>query len=121
MKTDAQRIARYNARMQSSLIDPTLSQINALAKANFATYENDFYPLQVQLRVLLDGYGIPTSLYASYEAYNGELYHLSKVASGASAIAMGSIIELKYQTWLGIGAAANLKEIASVLYGIIIP
>jgi hypothetical protein len=121
MKTDAQRIARYNARLQSSLIDPTLSQINTLAKANFAAYENDFYPLQVQLRVLLDSYGIATSHYASYEAYNGELYHLSKVASGASAIAMGAIIELKYQTWLGIGAAANLKEIASIIYGIIIP
>jgi hypothetical protein len=121
MKTDAQRIARYNARMQSSLIDPTLSQINTLAKANFAAYENDFYPKQLQLRALLDGYGIPTVDYVTYEAYNGELYHLSKVASGDSAIAMGSIIELKYQTWLGIGAAANLKEIAVSIYGIVIP
>lgn len=121
MKTDAQRIARYNARMQSSLIDPTLSQINTLAKANFATYENDFYPKQLQLRVLLDGYGIPTTTYAAFEAYNGELYHLSKVASGASAIVMASAIELKYQTWLGVGEAVHLKEVASVIYGIIIP
>lgn len=121
MKTDAQRIARYNARMQSSLIDPTLSQINTLAKANFAAYENDFYPLQVQLRALLDSYGLPTTKYAAYEAYNGELYHLSKVASGASAIVMASAIELKYQTWLGIGEAAHLKEVALDLYGIVIP
>lgn len=121
MKTDAQRIARYNARMQSSLIDPSLSQINTLAKANFATYENDFYPLQVQLRVLLDGYGIPTTDYAAYEAYHGELYHLNKVAAGASAIVMATILVTKYTTWLGPGAAVNLKEIASVIYGIIVP
>lgn len=121
MKTDAQRIARYNSRMQSSLIDPTLSQINTLAKTNFAAYENDFYPRQLQLRVLLDGYGIPTTDYAAYEAYHGELYHLNKVAAGSSAITMATILVTKYEAWLGVPAAVNLKEIASTIYGIIVP
>lgn len=121
MKTDAQRIARYNVRNQSSLIDPTLSQINTLAKTNFTTYVNDFYPKQLQLRVLLDGYGIPTTDYLAYEAFHGELYHLSKVAAGASAIAMATILVTKYQAWLGVPAAANLKEIASTIYGIVVP
>jgi hypothetical protein len=43
MKTDAQRIAHYNARMLSSLVDPTLSAVNTMAVENFSAYATDFY------------------------------------------------------------------------------
>ena len=119
MKTDAQRIAHYNARMLSSLIDPTLSAMQTAAVANYSAYVTDFYPYQQDLRVMLNALGIPTTTYFLYEAFNGEMYHVSKVATGASAVVMGGAIVAKYTT-MG-GAAATLKSIAVSLYNIIVP
>jgi len=119
MRTDAQRNAAYNARMQSSLVDPTLSAIQAMAVANFSAYSTNFYTKQVQLRALMDGWGISTSAYFGYEAFNGEMYHLAKTASGASAVLVATALVAKYVSMFLV--AANLKEIAEDLYSIIVP
>jgi len=119
MKTTAQRIAHYNARNLSSLIDPTLSAIQAMAVANFAAYANDFVPKQQQLRAILDALGISTTKYALYEAFHGEIYHIAKVASGASAVTMASAMVVKYTTFGG--AVATLKKIALDIYSITVP
>jgi hypothetical protein len=119
MRTDAQRIAAYNARELSSLVDPTLSAVQTMATENFAAYATSFYAKQVQLRALLDGYGIPTSQYFGYEAFNGEMYHLSRVASGASAVITATALVAKYVSMFLV--AANLKEIAEDLYSITVP
>lgn len=119
MKSDAQRIAHYNARMLSSLIDPTLSAMQTAAVANYSAYATDFYPYQQDLRAILNTLSIPTTTFFLYEAYNNELYHVSKVASGAPAVVMGTALVAKYTT-MG-GAAATLKSIAVTLYNIIVP
>jgi len=119
MRTSAQRIAAYEARMQSTLLDPTNAAINALAKANFATYANEFVPMQQQLRVLLNALGVATIDFAAYEAYNGEMYHVYKTCSGASAVFTGTALVTKW-TSLGLTALA-LKAIALDLYSITIP
>lgn len=119
MRTDAQRIAAYNARGQSSLIDPTLSAKQVQQQANYTTYINDFYGKQQQLRALMDGWGIATALYFGYEAFNGEMYHLSKVASGPSAVIVATALVAKYVSAFYV--AANLKEIALTLYSITVP
>lgn len=119
MRTDAQRIAKFNARMQSSLVDPTLSAIQAMAVGNFAAYATDFYAKQQQLRALLDGWGISTPAYFGYEAFNGEMYHLSKVASGPSAVIMATALVAKYVSMFLV--AANLKAIALDIYSITVP
>jgi hypothetical protein len=105
--------------MLSSLIDPTLSAVNTMAVANFAAYATDFYPKQVQLRTILDGLGVVAIRYAMYEAYHGELYHLSKVASGSSAVAQATVLVTKYTT---LGAdVPTLKQIALDIYAITVP
>ena len=119
MRTDTQRIAAYNARMLSSLIDPTLSAVQTMAVQNFAAYATDFYPKQQQLRAILDSSGIATTKYFLYEAFNGEMYHLSKVSSGTSAVAMASAFVVKYTTFGGV--ANTLKSIALTLYSIVVP
>ena len=119
MKTDAQRIAAFNARMLSSLIDPTLSAVATMAVANYAAHATDFYPKQQALRAILDAAGIATSQYFGYEAYNNELYHISKVASGASAILMATAMHAKYVSYFY--ATATLKAIALTVYSIVIP
>jgi hypothetical protein len=119
MRTDAQRIAAYNARMLSSLIDPTLSAVNTMAVANFGAYATDWYPKQQTLRNLLDAAGIATPQYFGYEAFAGEMYHVSKVSSGASAVIMGSALVAKYVAMFLL--AATLKKIALDCFTITIP
>jgi hypothetical protein len=122
MKTSAQRIARYNARMQSSLIDPTLSAVAAEQLSNFTSYVNDFVPKQEQLRVLLVATAIPIICWAGYEAYHAELYKKSKQYSGTFLIAYATVLHDKYVT-VGGGAlaTATLKLIANDIYGVVIP
>lgn len=122
MKTSAQRIARYNARMLSSLVDPVLSAVQAQQQANFATYANDFVPKQEALRVLLVALAIPIIQWSGYEAFHGELYKKSKQYSGAFLIAYATVLHDKYvSTGGGALATATLKAIANDLYGVIIP
>lgn len=119
MRTDAQRIAAYNARMLSTLVDPALAAVNTMAVANFGAYATDFYAKQGVLRGILNGLGIPTAQYFAYEAFNGELYHVSKVATGASAVATATALVTKYTAMFLV--AANLKKIANDVYTIVVP
>jgi len=119
MKTDAQRIAAYNARMLSSLIDPTLSAVNTMAVANFGAYATNWYPKQQTLRGILDAAGIATAQYFGYEAFAGEMYHVSKVSSGASAVITGTALVAKYVSMFLV--AATLKKIALDCFTITIP
>jgi hypothetical protein len=123
MRTAAQRIAKYNARMLSSLVDPTLSAVNAQQQANFAIYQQDFYPKQVQLRSILSGYSMPAPMIFGFEAFHGELYHLSKVASGDILLAGATMLVTKWSdtAHLGAGNADVLKAIALAIYTLIIP
>lgn len=105
--------------MLSSLVDPTLSAVNTMAVANFAAYSTNFYPKQVALRALLNDFGIATSQYSLYEAFNGELYHLAKTASGASAVIVATALVAKYVSYFLV--AANLKKIALDIYSITVP
>lgn len=107
--------------MLSSLIDPVLSAVNQLAADNFTAYVLAFYPNQLTLRGILAALAIPTTDYGAYEAFHGEVYHVSKVASGTGAITMCTILVAKYQVFLGPGAASTLKKICNDIYGIIVP
>jgi hypothetical protein len=119
MRTAAQRIAAYAARMQSSLIDPVLSAMNAQAKANFAAYANEFVPRQQQLRDLLDATGLTANKYLVYEAFNHEVYSAWRRLSGKSLVEEAKVLVAKYK---GMGAVeANLKAILQNVWGITIP
>jgi hypothetical protein len=122
MRTAQQRIAKYNARMLSSLIDPTLSAMQAIQAANFTAYELDFYPKQVAFRAVLATYSMPTPQIAAYEAFHGELYHLARVTDGIMLTAAVTVLVAKWvdAAFLGAGSAAVLKDIANTVYGLII-
>jgi hypothetical protein len=120
MKTDAQRIAAYNARMLSTLVDPTLSAVNTMAVANFSAYATDWYPKQQVLRGILDAAGIATPQYFAYEAFAGEVYHVSKVAGhGTSAVLMATALIAKYVAMFLV--AATLKKICLDCFTITVP
>lgn len=123
MRTAAQRIAKYNARMVSSILDPARTATTAAAQANYAAYATEFVPKQQALRATLDALGVDTAQYVFYEAYSGELYHLWKTSAGASLIIAATAVQGRWAhaSRLGAGAAATLKAIALDVYNIIIP
>jgi hypothetical protein len=118
MKTAAQRIAKFEARMLSSLLDPTLAAVSAKAQVNYTAYIMDFYPNQLALRGYLSGAGILPVKYGAYEAYHGELYHLSKVCTGDAFVAAVGILVAKWADTQHLGAAAAtlLNQIAEDIY-----
>lgn len=120
MRSAAERIAKYNARMQSSLLDPTLSAMQTQQQANFATYEADFYPKQVQLRTVLGSYSIPAPMYLGFEAFNGEIYALTKKFSGIGLTAAAQVVLTKWAdaAHLGVGNKPVLIDIADTLYSL---
>lgn len=119
MRTDAQRIASFNARMLSTLVDPVLAAVNAMAVQNYTAYVTPYYVAQQTCRGILDEAGIATPQYFGYEAFLGEMYHVSKVSSGASAVIMGTALVAKYVSMFLV--AATLKKIALDCFTITIP
>jgi len=97
MKTAAQRIAHYEARMVSSLIDPVLNEVNAAAVANYTAYAVAFVPYQSQLQTQLDTDGILGPIRLLYEAYFGELWGLKQRMAGPALNAMGQVMHDKYE------------------------
>jgi hypothetical protein len=122
MRTDAQRIAKYNARMLSSLVDPTLSAVNALQKANFAAYVSPFYIKQQALRVIINAQAIPPWAVFGVEAFNGEMYKYSKQYAGAMLDARALMLCNKWGDASHLGAALRplLVDISLALYGAVV-
>lgn len=123
MRTDSQRKAAYEARMLSTLLDPTGAAVVAKAIANYNAYADDFVPKQLQLRgILNDQAPGSTDVYAAFEAFHGELYHLSKVCAGPSLVKSAGFLTIKWSDASHLaGHLALLKTIALDLYSITIP
>jgi len=118
MKTTAQMKTAYEARMLSSLIDPTLSARIASQVDNFNAHVDVFTPNRIAMRAILSEEGISIIQIAAYEAFHGSLYHLSLVVSGP---ALQSAFENLVTQWastprLGAGAATILTRIGVDVY-----
>ena len=119
MRSAAQRIAAYDARMQSSQIDPALTAMNTQQMANFAAYVADWYPLQTTLRGWLDAQGFTGNIAFQYEALAGECYAAYTRFSGPAAVAAGVILKAKYVA-LGL-VALDVSAMQLAVFGWIIP
>ena len=119
MRSAAQRIAAYEARMQSSQIDPTLTAVNIDQMANYAAYIADWYPLQQTLRGWLDAQGFAGNVCFIYEALAGECYAIYRRFSGPAAVAEGTTVKAKYVA-LGL-AALDVSAMQLAVFGWIIP
>jgi hypothetical protein len=123
MRTAAQRIKKYNARMVSSQLDPVRAAATAAAQTNYAGYATEFVPYQEKLRVQLADLGIDTAQFVFYEAFNGELYHLWKTTSGASLIKAAGVVISRWASASRLGAdhLAQLKALANAVFSIVVP
>lgn len=97
MKSVAARRRAYLDRMQASQINPSLVSRNALQKSAYATSVGDFYPKQVILRDLMDGWGIAGPVAFQFEAFNAECYGVSRRFAGPAAVAQFTALVTKYE------------------------
>ena len=120
MRTTAQRTAKYNARMISSLVDPTLTAVQSIQQANFAAYADDFVPKQEALRVILSDEEVSVIDFASYEAFNGEVYSASKKYTGPALQAEFCILVAKWADAAHLGGSAQtiLERIGADIYSL---
>jgi len=122
MRTDAQRIAKYNARVLSSLIDPTLSAMFTQQKANYAAHASAFYTKQQALRIIINAQTIPPWAVLGIEAFNGEMYKYSKQYAGAMLDSRALMLCNKWGDASHLGAALRplLIDISLALYGAVV-
>lgn len=118
MKTAAQRIAHYDNRATSSQWDPVLSAVNAYAKANYAAHAIEYVPLLTQVHNYLSTEGVDPAEFFNYDGFAGEVFHVSKTCTGASAIA--AVVSLQIKWILFACTAPRLKAIA-LIFSITIP
>lgn len=119
MRSAAQRIAAYEARMQSTQIDPTLTAVNADQIANFAAYVADWYPMQVSLRAWMDALPVAPVNAFIWEACAAESYAIYRRFSGGSAIAQAGTLKAKYVS-LGLNGA-NVSAMMLAVFNWIVP
>jgi hypothetical protein len=123
MKPTSVRVAHYNNRMLSTSLDPTLAAVAVSAAANYSTFADDYGAKQEGLHAILDPAGVPLVSFAAYNAFNGRMYHFSKVTSGVSlvTIATALVAEWSAAARLGTGSATTLRKICLDLYQITVP
>lgn len=119
MRSEAQRVAAYDAKMQSSTIDPSLTAMNALQMANHAAHVAIFYPKQMILRDLMNGWGISGPVAFQYEAFNAECYAISRRFAGPAAVFQCGTLVVSY-TARGLNGV-NLREVALDVWSWIVP
>jgi len=118
MQSAAKRIEHYRNRMLSSEVDPVLAAVVEAQKVNFAAYASEYYNKQLLVHQYLDGEGVEGPEYFNYNAWAGEIYHVSKHQSGAGAVATATSLRIKY---LGMGCTAPRLTAIAALFGIVIP
>ena len=110
MRSAAHRRAAFNARAQSSLIDPTLTATAAGQTARYARAVSSVYPLQVGLRAILDAEGIGGPGALIYEAYFQELVRISRRFAGSAGDLHATTL---YDKYLALGGDADALALIS--------
>lgn len=115
MKSAASRRAAYDARMQTSQIDPTLTARVTAQMDVHARHVHAFYPKQVALRAFLNDAGLAPPAAFILEAFSQEVYALVRRFSGPLLRDRALSLAEKYSH---LGAAdANLCGIMNSVWG----
>lgn len=96
MRSAERRIKAYEARMQSSLLDPQRAATRSLAVANYTAYANEWVTMQNKVRQELNDAGLDSAKFFLYEAFSAEMYRGFKKTSGDSYVAVATNLVAKY-------------------------
>jgi hypothetical protein len=113
MKTDQQRIARYRARMSSTLVGPAMGSQLATMATNYEGYLDVFYQKQQACAQILNEDDIDLSLRFGYQAFNNQVFHATETLSDEALQSEACILYAKYVS-LGFDAAELDKILVQV-------
>jgi len=116
MKSALRRRRGYTDRMQSSLIDPTLTATNDRQKLKHAAHIAALYPQQLALRAYLDAQGLSGTDAFQLEALSSECYALSRRFAGPAARAYALSLAKKYSD-LGV-TDAHICHVLTAVWSI---
>lgn len=121
VKTDATRIASYNAKTVPTTVGLKVASQLTLMKASFADMANSFVAKEIAIQAVLNGEGdIPTIQYPFYLNFGRELWALSlRGINGNVLVAVGTSLKTKYTSY-GL-EAATLSKVALDVFAIVIP
>lgn len=108
-RTDADRIADYNAKVVPTTVALKIASRLTGMKSDFAVFANDFVAMQllVNAAVATDATIFPIE-YGFYQAYASQLWKLSKTTANPALDAIAQIVATKWQTD-GLNVAMTIK------------
>jgi hypothetical protein len=118
-RSDADRIAKYNAKTASTTVGLKVAARLPGMKTDFESFAEDFAAMQMQVRAELGTVAtvFPIS-YGLYQAYAAELWKLKQTATGAVVDAAAQVVKTKWTT--RGGTSAVLIAIALNVFGIVV-
>lgn len=121
VKSDATRIASYNAKTVPTTVGLKVASELTLMKADFATQAASFVAKEIAIQAVLNAEGdVPTIQYPFYLSFGREIWSLTyKGISGPAQVGMGTSLKTKYTSY-GLDGP-TLSKVALDVFAIVIP
>lgn len=109
MRTDADRIAAYDAKVVPTTVSLKIAARLSGMKSDFAVFANDFVAKQLLVNAALatDATIFPIE-YGAFQAYASQLWKLTKTTANPALDAIAQIVATKWQTD-GLNVAMTVK------------
>jgi len=117
MRTDKQRIAKYNAKTDPVIVRRKIAAMLPIMKANYAAYVDEIVPVEEAVRAVLDQEKVQV-IQVLYFAFARQLWKYKKRYSGATLVLMA---QSRKDQWLGRGLDDRvLRRLALDVFGIVL-
>jgi hypothetical protein len=97
MKSDTQRIARYDAKSVPANVAPVVTAQLPTMKSGFSSAVQSLYAIEAAIQNELNGFVVPTIQYPFYLNFGREIWALMRRGiSGDTLVAMAQSLQEKY-------------------------
>jgi len=117
MKSDANRIESYNAKVDPSTVGLKFAAQLTVMKTSFEGATEALVAHQLQTAQVLDAAGIVGLMRGRYHAFSNRLHHIVTNYTGASATNQA---QLEHDKWESVNQSALMISIALTVYGLTI-
>jgi len=117
MRTDAQRVAKYDAKVAPTTVGLKIAARLPGMKTSFAAATNLLVADQLATAQILDTRGIVGLMRGRYQAFSNRLHAITQRYGGATATNMA---QLEHDKWEGVCQTAIMIEIALDVYNLVV-
>ena len=118
MRTDKQRIAKYNAKTDPVIVRRKIAAMLPIMTANYAVYVDEIVPVEEAVSAVLVQEQVAPPVRIFYHAFSKQVWKCTKKHSRASLVICA---QLKKDEWLGRGLDDRvLRKLALDVFGIVL-